>query len=153
MEAFQQVYFLSLTEELIFILIMLFPGSLLSLKPSACLCWLRESCRHNKTSHKQQTDDLWVVADSDGVDVESWTLICDILTVLNKRQRGRWFPTCWTTSKKIPLSQTVAMHDKRPAELNRWSGFSLRQYPAVRCFALSRLFSLIIHVCPVLVDI
>lgn len=38
--------------------------------------------------------------------------------------------TCWTTRKKIPLSQTVAVHDKLPAEQKWLSGFSLRQYHA-----------------------
>lgn len=106
---------------------------------STCLCWLRESCRHNNIDHKQQTADLWVGTDSVGLDVESWPpkKLWHFDSFERETKGPDDFPTCCTPSKKIPLSQTVALHDKRPAEARRWSGFSSRQSPAVCCRQLS----------------
>ncbi len=103
-------------------------SSALRASTSAWLCWFRESCRHNKTAtdNRRLTFEL--------VQEWMWKVGLSFVTFWQfgtgaEGTDETGLQTRWTTRKKIPLSQTMAMHDKLPAEQKWWSGFSLRQYP------------------------
>lgn len=104
---------------------------------------LMMSCRHNKTSHKQQMIDLW--AGAEGVDVKNWIFIADIWTVWtwNEAADETRLQTCWTTKKTTRKSSWVRLWLCMTNIQQNWNDDQVSVWcSAACCCALSHYFLL-----------